>query len=327
MIAALFEIRLFNDDLPALFRAQGEMLRQNATYLRLSLVPMLWMIVPIGLIVAQLEFQYGYTGLTPGQPALVKAHLRQASASAPAPAAALEVPRGIRVLTSAAWFPATQEIIWRVTPDAPGRVRAQRGDRWREVYENRRCDRACCSAVAGPRRRRVPESAAVSSRTSVTRRRSRDLDQCRLSVTRDSGSAMGRALGDCLSPAFDGVRGGSSQTVRRHLLMDLTVLQRLEAESIHIMREVVAECERPVMLYSIGKDSSVMLHLAMKAFYPGEAAVPAAARRHHLEIPRDDRVPRRDREALGLDLLVHINDDGLEMGINPFTHGRRFTPT
>jgi len=118
MIAALFEIRLFNDDLPALFRAQGEMLKQNAAYLRLSLVPMLWMIVPIGLIAAQLEFQYGYAGLTPGQPALVKARLRQASP--PAPVAALEVPRGIRVLTSAAWFPATQEIIWRVTPEEPG---------------------------------------------------------------------------------------------------------------------------------------------------------------------------------------------------------------
>jgi len=132
MIAALFEIRLFNDDLPALFRAQGEMLKQNAAYLRLSLVPMLWMIVPIGLVAAQLEFQYGYAGLTPGQPALVKAQLRQATshraeseatsgvASASAPAAALEVPRGIRVLSPAAWFPATQEIIWRVAPDVPG---------------------------------------------------------------------------------------------------------------------------------------------------------------------------------------------------------------
>jgi uncharacterized membrane protein (DUF106 family) len=132
MVAALFEIRLFNDDLPALFRAQGEMLRQNAAYLRLSLVPMLWMIVPIGLVVAQLEFRYGYAGLTPGQPALVKAHLRQPSTSpvepeatpgavpSPAPAASLEVPKEIRVLTSGAWFPTTQEIIWRVMPDVPG---------------------------------------------------------------------------------------------------------------------------------------------------------------------------------------------------------------
>ena len=74
-------------------------------------------------------------------------------------------------------------------------------------------------------------------------------------------------------------------------------LRRLEAESIHIMREVAAEFEQPVMLYSIGKDSSVMLHLAMKAFYPAQAALPAAACRHDLEVPRDDRVPRRDGEA------------------------------
>jgi uncharacterized membrane protein (DUF106 family) len=131
MVAALFEIRLFNDDLPALFRAQGEMLKQNAAYLRLSLVPMLWMIVPIGLAAAQLEFQYGYAGLTPGQPALVKAHLRQPTTVAEPPpgsaavsplvsAASLEVPKEIRVLTAGAWFPATQEIIWRVMADAPG---------------------------------------------------------------------------------------------------------------------------------------------------------------------------------------------------------------
>jgi len=132
MVAALFEIRLFNDDLPALFRAQGEMLKQNAAYLRLSLVPMLWMIVPLGLIAAQLEFQYGYAGLTPGQPALVKAHLRQSTTPLAEPAsgsaavspvvsaASLEVPKEIRVLTAAAWFPATQEIIWRVTADVPG---------------------------------------------------------------------------------------------------------------------------------------------------------------------------------------------------------------
>jgi hypothetical protein len=128
MVAALFEIRLFNDDLPALFRAQGEMLKQNAAYLRLSLVPMLWMIVPIGLIAAQLEFQYGYAGLTPGQPALVKARVRQsatplaepAAVSPPVSAASLEAPKEIRVLTAGAWFPATQEIIWRVMADVPG---------------------------------------------------------------------------------------------------------------------------------------------------------------------------------------------------------------
>ena len=69
-------------------------------------------------------------------------------------------------------------------------------------------------------------------------------------------------------------------------------LRVLEAESIHIIREVVAEFERPVMLYSIGKDSSVLLRLAQKAFYPGPDSLPAAPRRHDLQVPRDDRVPR-----------------------------------
>ena len=103
--------------------------------------------------------------------------------------------------------------------------------------------------------------------------------------------------------------------------MDLTVLQRLEAESIHIMREVAAECERPVMLYSIGKDSSVMLHLAMKAFYPGKLPFPLL----HVDTTWKFRemIAFRDETAkrLGLDLHVHINADGVKMGINPFTHG------
>ena len=68
----------------------------------------------------------------------------------------------------------------------------------------------------------------------------------------------------------------------------LTHLKQLEAESIHIIREVAAEFERPVMLYSVGKDSAVMLQLALKAFFPGKLPFPIAARRHHLEIPRND---------------------------------------
>ena len=101
----------------------------------------------------------------------------------------------------------------------------------------------------------------------------------------------------------------------------LTHLQRLEAESIHIMREVVAECERPVMLYSIGKDSSVMLHLALKAFYPARPPFPFL----HVDTTWKFRemIAFRDETArrLGLDLLVHINREGVEMGIGPFTHG------
>ena len=101
----------------------------------------------------------------------------------------------------------------------------------------------------------------------------------------------------------------------------LTHLQRLEAESIQIMREVVAECEHPVMLYSIGKDSAVMLHLAVKAFYPSKPPFPLL----HVDTTWKFRemIEFRDVMAkkLGLELLVHINPIGVEKGINPFTHG------
>jgi sulfate adenylyltransferase subunit 2 len=101
----------------------------------------------------------------------------------------------------------------------------------------------------------------------------------------------------------------------------LTHLQRLEAEAIHIMREVVAECEKPVMLYSIGKDSSVMLHLAMKAFYPAKPPFPFL----HVDTTWKFRemIRFRDETAkrLGLDLLVHVNPEGIAQGIGPFTHG------
>ncbi|EWS65472.1 Sulfate adenylyltransferase subunit 2 [Hydrogenophaga sp. T4] len=103
--------------------------------------------------------------------------------------------------------------------------------------------------------------------------------------------------------------------------MTLTHLQRLEAESIHIMREVVAETDNPVMLYSIGKDSAVMLHLAMKAFYPSKPPFKLL----HVDTRWKFRemYAFRDRMAreLGLELLVHINPDGIEKDINPFTHG------
>ncbi len=101
----------------------------------------------------------------------------------------------------------------------------------------------------------------------------------------------------------------------------LTHLQRLEAEAIHIMREVVAECEKPVMLYSIGKDSSVMLHLAMKAFYPAKPPFPFL----HVDTTWKFRemIAFRDATAkrLGFELLVHVNPEGLAQGIGPFTHG------
>ena len=104
-------------------------------------------------------------------------------------------------------------------------------------------------------------------------------------------------------------------------MIRLTHLNRLEAESIHILREVVAESERPVMLYSIGKDSSVLLHLAMKAFYPARPPFPLL----HVDTTWKFRemIAFRDATAarLGVQLIVHINKEGLARGIGPFTHG------
>lgn len=98
-------------------------------------------------------------------------------------------------------------------------------------------------------------------------------------------------------------------------------LDHLEAEAIHIMREVVATCSKPVMLYSIGKDSSVLLHLALKAFYPAKLPFPLL----HVDTTWkfQEMTAFRDRIAkeLDLDLLVHINQDGVEEGVGPFSHG------
>jgi len=101
----------------------------------------------------------------------------------------------------------------------------------------------------------------------------------------------------------------------------LTHLKELEAESIHIIREVVAEFEKPVMLYSVGKDSAVMLHLALKAFHPAKPPFPLM----HVDTTWKfhEMIEFRDREAkrLGIDLRVHTNQDGVREGISPITHG------
>jgi sulfate adenylyltransferase subunit 2 len=101
----------------------------------------------------------------------------------------------------------------------------------------------------------------------------------------------------------------------------LSHLEELEAESIYIMREVVARFAKPVMLYSIGKDSSAMLHLAMKAFWPSKPPFPLL----HVDTTWKfkEMIAFRDRRAveLGLDLIVHVNEEGLRAGIGPFSHG------
>ena len=105
----------------------------------------------------------------------------------------------------------------------------------------------------------------------------------------------------------------------------LTHLKQLEAESIHIIREVAAEFDNPVMLYSIGKDSSVLLHLARKAFHPGKLPFPLM----HIDTTWKfrDMIAFRDRMAreIGFDLIVHTNVEAARAGVNPFTHGSRYT--
>lgn len=108
-------------------------------------------------------------------------------------------------------------------------------------------------------------------------------------------------------------------------MSNLSHLDRLEAEAIYIMREVVAECEKVVMLYSIGKDSSVMLHLAMKAFYPEKPPFPLM----HIDTTWKFRemIEFRDKIAkeTGMEMIVYTNEEGVKKGINPFDHGSIYT--
>lgn len=106
---------------------------------------------------------------------------------------------------------------------------------------------------------------------------------------------------------------------------ELSHLEKLEAEAIYIIREVAAECEKPVMLYSIGKDSSVLLHLALKAFYPEKPPFPFM----HIDTTWKfkEMIQFRDHvaEKYGLDMLVYRNEEGIKQGINPFDHGSAYT--
>ncbi len=108
-------------------------------------------------------------------------------------------------------------------------------------------------------------------------------------------------------------------------MSELSHLDELEAEAIYIIREVAAECEKPVMLYSIGKDSSVMLHLAMKAFYPEKPPFPFlhvnTTWKFHEMIEFSDRIAKKK----GIEMIEYINEDGVKQGINPFDHGSAYT--
>jgi uncharacterized membrane protein (DUF106 family) len=114
--ADLFEIRLFNDDVRAILRAELDILRHNATYLRLSLVPMIWILVPAALAAAQLQAYYGYAGVDIGRPVLVTAQFKSGSQ----PLAELNAPAALRIETPAVLLPALNQVVWRIVATAPG---------------------------------------------------------------------------------------------------------------------------------------------------------------------------------------------------------------
>jgi hypothetical protein len=124
--ASLFEIRLFSDDLVAIARAQLDMLRHNATYIRLSLVPLVWMIVPLVLLIAQLQFHYAYGGLEVGRATIVTVRLTEGAplggdgGAAGADPVRLDASNGLRVETPAVWIPSLREASWRVSASEPG---------------------------------------------------------------------------------------------------------------------------------------------------------------------------------------------------------------
>lgn len=120
IVAALFEIRLFNDDLRAVFRAQRDLLRHNATYLRLSLAPLLILLIPMATLIAHLDAHYAYTGLRPREPVLIEVQLRPDVQLSNDAAASLDAPPAVRLLTPAVVFPASHEILWRIEPETAG---------------------------------------------------------------------------------------------------------------------------------------------------------------------------------------------------------------
>ncbi len=123
--AGLFEIRLFNDDILAILRAQGGILRNNMTYLGLNLVPMVFMMLPFVLVIAQLQFHYGYRGLTVGEPTVLQVSLGDGLAASSAPEAEVTLPAGLRLDSPRVWMPARNQLAWRIVADSPGDFEVQ----------------------------------------------------------------------------------------------------------------------------------------------------------------------------------------------------------
>ena len=133
--ACVFEIRLFNDDLRAILRAQAEILRHNATYIGLTIKPMLVMIVPMVLLIAQMQFYYGYSGLEPGEDGILTVHFKgDNSEGGEKPSLSIDAPAGLVVETGSVWIPTENEMAWRVGAESVGEYELTIG--WGdEVYE------------------------------------------------------------------------------------------------------------------------------------------------------------------------------------------------
>lgn len=112
--SGLFEIRLFNDDLRTMFVAQGQILRRALTYMRLSLVPMLWTLPPLVLVIAQLQFHYGYDGFAPGESTQLHVTLKPDAVTSVKPDVRIDAPDGIEIVEPAVWVPTLHEMVWRV---------------------------------------------------------------------------------------------------------------------------------------------------------------------------------------------------------------------
>ncbi len=170
LFAHLLEVRLFNDDLRAVLAAQGRLLRENLTYLRLNLAPLLWMVVPFMLVIAQLQFHYGYDGLEVGDRTLLVVDLAAADTESvaageavPRPLVEVEAPPGVAVETDSVWIPSLRQVVWRLRAEEPGdhelTVRTGGGAFTKSLF------------VADP------EDGARRVRRSPTRRRAAILDQ------------------------------------------------------------------------------------------------------------------------------------------------------
>jgi uncharacterized membrane protein (DUF106 family) len=140
--AGLFEIRLFNDDLRAILRAQFSILRQNASYLRLSLPPMLWIVPPLVLLFAQLQFHYGYRGLEVNEPVLLEVSFAEGVLASQdgKPELRLEVPEGLRVETPPLWIASESRVSWRIVAERQGDYRVKLGFAGQEVEKTVQAD-------------------------------------------------------------------------------------------------------------------------------------------------------------------------------------------